>query len=63
MIDRLTGKPVQVGSVLVRRHQGRTTRYEITAMTEAVVQVRKLGAQDQWVYMSMEPQVLQLQTN
>ena len=50
MIDRLTGKPVQVGSVLVRRYRGHPTRYEITAMTKAVVQVRKLGAQDQWVY-------------
>ena len=61
LIDRKTGKPVQVGDSLIRKnYKGFKHRFEVLAIGRELVHVRKLGADDRWVYLNVQPESLQL---
>ena len=61
LIDKKTGKQVQVGSSLIRKnYKGFKHRYEVLEIREDSVYVRKLGAGDQWIYLNVQPEALQL---
>lgn len=61
LIDRKTGKPVQVGDNLIRKnYKGFKHRYEVLGISNESVYVRKLGADDAWVYLNVQPEALQL---
>ena len=61
LIDRKTGKPVQVGDNLIRKnYKGFKHRYEVLGISNESVYVRKLGANDAWVYLNVQPEALQL---
>ncbi len=61
LIDRKTGKPVQVGDNLIRKnYKGFKHRYEVLAIGRELIHVRKLGADDQWIYLNVQPEALQL---
>lgn len=61
LIDKKTGKQVQVGDNLIRKnYKGFKHRYEVLEIREDSVYVRKLGAGDQWVYLNVQPEALQL---
>lgn len=61
LIDKKTGKQVQVGSNLIRKnYKGFKHRYEVLEIRKDSVYVRKLGANDEWVYLNVQPEALQL---
>ena len=62
IIDKKTGKPVNVGDMLTRKdYKGFKHRYEVLELIPPhTVQVRKLGQGDRWVYLSMPLAALQL---
>jgi len=60
VIDRKTGKPVELGDTLIRRdYKGFKHRYEILDFIPRGVWVRKLE-RDRYVYLSMSLSSLQL---
>lgn len=61
LIDRKTGKEVQVGDSLIRKnYKGFKHRYEVLDINKDSIHVRKLGANDAWVYLNVQPEALQL---
>ena len=54
IIDRKTGKPVEIGDTLIRKdYKGFKHQYEIMDFIPRGVWVRKLTQGDRWVYLSM----------
>lgn len=61
LLDRKTGKTVQVGDSLIRKnYKGFKHRYEVLGISNESIYVRKLGANDAWVYLNVQPEALQL---
>ena len=61
LIDKKTGKQVQVGDSLIRKnYKGFKHRYEVLDIQPNRIHVRKLGAGDQWIYLNVQPEALQL---
>lgn len=62
IIDRKTGKPVEVGDTLIRKdYKGFRHRYEVLDyLGSGMVWVKKLTQGDRWVYLSMPLAALQL---
>ncbi len=61
LIDKKTGKEVRVGDNLIRKnYKGFKHRYEVLDINKDSIHVRKLGANDAWVYLSVQPEALQL---
>ena len=61
LINRKTGKEVQVGDTLIRKnYKGFKHRFEVLAIGKELIHVRKLGADDQWIYLNVQPESLQL---
>lgn len=61
LIDKKTGKQVQVGDSLIRKnYKGFKHRYEVLEIRKNSVYVRKLGANDEWIYLNVQPEALQL---
>jgi hypothetical protein len=61
LIDRKTGKEVRVGDSLIRKnYKGFKHRYEVLDINKDSIHVRKLGANDAWVYLNVQPEALQL---
>jgi hypothetical protein len=62
IIDRKTGKQVQVGDDLIRKdYKGFKHRYEVLEIIPPhTVRVRKLAQGDRWIYLCMPMASLQL---
>jgi len=61
LINRKTGKEVQIGDTLIRKnYKGFKHRFEVLAIGKELIHVRKLGADDQWIYLNVHPESLQL---
>jgi hypothetical protein len=61
LINRKTGKEVQIGDTLIRKnYKGFKHRFEVLAIGKELIHVRKLGADDQWIYLNVQPESLQL---
>ena len=62
IIDRKTGKPVEIGDTLIRKdYKGFRHRYEVLDyLGSGMVWVKKLTQGDRWVYLSMPLAALQL---
>lgn len=62
IIDKKTGKPVNVGDMLLRKdYKGFKHRYEVLEFIPPhSVRVRKLAQGDRWIYLSMPLASLQL---
>lgn len=64
IIDRKTRREITAGQTIVRRnYKGFPSRYEVLEiLADGNLRVRKLTPDDRWVYLTMRPQALQLDT-